>query len=106
MDGGLYPLNNVGYTRDINPTLSGGTFSLVAQYSGDSSYQPNSSATTTLTVTPAATATIFYPGQTPSIATAGQQLGINVITSSSSLGVSPTGTYTVYDGTNVLATGQ
>jgi len=50
IDGGTYPLNNVGYTRDVNPTLTAGTYSLAAQYCGDSSYTGSSSPTSALTV--------------------------------------------------------
>lgn len=38
-NGGVFNLNNDGYTRDLVPTLAAGTYSLVAQYSGDASYQ-------------------------------------------------------------------
>src|SRR5262249_3254897 len=38
VDGGTYALNSMGYTRDLVPTLTGGTYSLVAKYSGDNSY--------------------------------------------------------------------
>jgi len=44
---GVYNLNNFGYTRDLTPTLTGGTYSLVANYSGDNSYQASTSPTDT-----------------------------------------------------------
>ena len=47
IDGGTFMLNSDGYTRDIAPTLTGGTYPLVAKYSGDSSYNASTSATDT-----------------------------------------------------------
>jgi len=55
IDGGNFALNNEGYTRDIAPTLTGGTYPLAAKYLGDSSYTASTSATDTLTVNPAPT---------------------------------------------------
>src|SRR5437016_13812683 len=51
VDAGAFKLNNAGYTRDIAPTLTGGTYSLVAQYAGDSSYT-TSSGTDSFTIKP------------------------------------------------------
>ncbi len=50
----LYTLNSFGYTEDQAIQLTGGTHTLVANYSGDNSYN-TSSATATVTVTPAPT---------------------------------------------------
>jgi len=55
VDGGTFALNNAGYTRDIAPTLGGGTYALVAAYSGDSSYGLSTSATDSITITAAPT---------------------------------------------------
>jgi len=54
-----YTLNSSGYTEDQFPPLSPGTYSVVANYSGDSSYQPNSS-TATLTIAKGPTFTYFF----------------------------------------------
>ena len=55
LDGGTFTLNNGGYTRDLTPSLTGGTYSLVAQYNGDNSYQGSKSGTAAFAVTPAPT---------------------------------------------------
>src|SRR5713226_9265693 len=57
---GVYNLNNFGYTRDLAPSLTGGTYSLVANYSGDNSYQASTSPTDTFAVTPALTQMNLY----------------------------------------------
>ena len=70
VDGGTYALNGMGYTRDLAPTLTGGTYSLVAKYSGDNSYTASVSATDTFTVTPAATSMSLSVGGSPTVGTA------------------------------------
>ncbi len=94
---GIYQLNDIGYTRDIQPTLSAGTYSLTAQYNGDSSYQP-SSTTDSLTITLAQTRTDVPSVDNTSIATVGVPYGLNVNVFSNSFGALETGTITVYDG--------
>src|SRR5229473_145412 len=101
IDGGAYTLNNAGYTRDIAPTLAGGTYPLIAQYSGDNSYQ-GSTTTTMFTVTPAPTQTqlSYFP---PS-AVLGQQFQLQAIMFGAvpSGSVTPGGTLTFYDGATAL----
>jgi hypothetical protein len=102
---GVYNLNNFGYTRDLTPKLLGGVHSLVANYSGDNSYQPSTSAADMFTVTPAVTHTQMdsYPisvvqGQT-------FQLEANVtsqLVGSAALVAYPGGTVTFYDGNTPL----
>jgi len=94
---GIYQLNNIGYTRDINPTLSAGSFSLQAQYSGDPSYQ-SSSITSGLTVTPAPTTTIIPTNDNVVLGTVGVPFNLNEIVQSNSFGAIETGTITIYDG--------
>ena len=65
IDRGNFTLNNEGYTRDIAPALTGGTYPLVAKYAGDSSYTASTSATDALTITPAATALSFFANTNP-----------------------------------------
>jgi len=100
---GVYSLDNVGYTRDINPTLTGGSYPLIAQYSGDNSYSSSTSATDSLTVTPATTTTTMSVVQT---VTLGTQLNVGASTQANSLGVAPTGTYTIYDNGTAATTIQ
>ena len=97
---GVFNLNNDGYTRDIAPTLMGGTYSLVANYSGDSSYQTSKSATHPLVITPAPTFQQWT--NPPSGAVVGQPFSLGIVVDTGVAGVSPTGTVTFYDGSNPL----
>ncbi|HEV3420818.1 MAG TPA: Ig-like domain repeat protein [Candidatus Acidoferrum sp.] len=98
IDQGSYHLNSAGYTRDLVPNLPGGTHSIVAQYSGDSSYQSSTSVSETVTIAPAATQ-IMSPG-----GGFGPQLVGTAITLTTNVtpyilnGAAPTGTITFYDG--------
>jgi pro-kumamolisin-like protein/Big-like domain-containing protein len=101
IDGGAFALNNAGYTRDIAPTLAGGTYPLAAQYGGDNSYQGSTTATT-FTVTPAPTQTqLTY---SPPSAVLGQQFQLQAIMNGAvpSGAVTPGGTLTFYDGSTAL----
>lgn len=97
---GIFDLNSEGYTRNLAPNLSGGTYSLVASYSGDNSYKASSSSTDIFTVSPAPTSQqwTFYP----SFAVAGQPFSLGVVVDTGVAGVSPTGTVTFYDGSSAL----
>jgi len=102
---GVFNLNNAGYTRDLTPNLAGGTHSLVATYSGDTSYKTSTSATTTLTVVPAAMQlTLTVPTST----VIGFPAVIYMSGTTSAVGSAPMGTLAVYDGSTLLysATGQ
>jgi Pro-kumamolisin, activation domain/Bacterial Ig-like domain (group 3) len=97
---GTYVLNNGGYTRDLQPLLTGGTHNLVAQYAGDSSYKASTSLTDTVTITPA-------PSQNQISAPQGEIIGQGVhlqatVTIPVYRGVAATGSFTFYDGTSVL----
>jgi Bacterial Ig-like domain (group 3) len=88
-------LNNEGYTRDIAPTLTGGTYSLAAKYSGDSSYNASTSATSTLTITPAPSTPSFFAMSRP-------QVGVSFQVSVQGFpnapgGATPTGSVTILD---------
>ncbi len=100
---GIYNLNVGGYTRNLAPNLTGGAHSLVATYSGDNSYQANSSATVTLTVTPAPTSVTwtYSPGGNVVV---GQQFSLTVLAGAGIAGALPAGTVTFYDG-NIALTG-
>ncbi|HEY1423225.1 MAG TPA: Ig-like domain repeat protein [Candidatus Acidoferrum sp.] len=105
VDGGSFALNNNGYTRDLAPTLNGGTYSLVAKYSGDNSYTANTSAADTFVVTPVATQ--IQMDSYPTRVVQGQtfQLEANVTSQlggSSVLVAYPGGTVSFYDGTTAL----
>jgi hypothetical protein len=101
IDGGSYTLNNAGYTRDIAPTLTGGTYPLVAKYAGDNSYAASTSATDTLTITPAATPLNFFSASNPLV---DQTFYVQVQGSPNIVGgAAPTGTISIYDGTSVVS---
>jgi subtilase family serine protease len=100
VDGGTFNLNDIGYTRDIAPTLPGGTTTIAAAYSGDSSYSA-SQTSEGFTVTPASTT--LNPPYTPGGAAVGQPVALSaLLTSHAYSGVAPTGTVTFYDGTTAL----
>lgn len=99
---GVFNLNNDGYTRDIAPTLTGGTYSLLAHYNGDSSYQPSTSAAHSLTIAPAPVM-VNLTGLTTH-AVIGDSLPLSAIVDTNLYGtVTPTGTITFFDGTTPLA---
>ena len=102
VDGGTFALNNAGYTRDIAPALQGGTYSLVATYGGDSSFNGSISATHTFNITPAGSFT-EPPTLSRSVVTVGTPMTIS--TQGEGLvgnGVAPGGTVTFYDGNIAL----
>ncbi len=101
IDGGTFTLNNQGYTRDLVPTLTGGTYSLVANYSGDSSYSPSKSATDTFTVTPAPMSLYLYSGSSTLV---GAPFYFDVTGYAQAPGgVAATGTISIFDGTTLIA---
>jgi subtilase family serine protease len=96
---GVFSLNNAGYTRNLTPSLPGGTHSLVATYSGDTSYKTSTSATTTLTVVPA-TMQLSLQVPTSSVVGTGTVIYMSGM-SNAAEGAPPTGTLSVYDGTTL-----
>jgi len=102
VDQGTFQLNNAGYTRDLHPFLTGGTHPLVAQYSGDSSYVKSTSATDTITITPAQTTTDFTSSNFYTIV--GQSIGLSANAATSVPGgAAPTGTFNFFDGNTPIA---
>jgi Pro-kumamolisin, activation domain/Bacterial Ig-like domain (group 3) len=100
VDGGTFGLNSAGYTRDLVPNLTGGTYSLVAKYSGDNSYTASSS-TQTFTVAPAPTTLTERTLLVYQVAT--QPFQMNIQGSTQALrGVAPTGTVTFSEGSTQL----
>ncbi len=95
IDGGSFKLNSFGYTEDQSAQLPGGTDTVVANYSGDTSYNA-SSKSVVITVNPAAT-TLPNVGvlNNPVSVFAGQTFtaGVTVVTPPS-YGAAPTGTVT------------
>ena len=102
LDASPYTLNSLGYTEDQAIQLTGGTHALVANYSGDNSYN-KSSATATVTVTPATT-TIANVFASQSTVNTGQQFTVTATVTTSSYGVAPTGTVNFFYNTTLLGT--
>jgi hypothetical protein len=100
LDGGTFQLNNAGYSRDIAPSLTGGTYTLSASYGGDGSYQSSTSGASTLTITPAPTSQQF--NDYPSFVILGQPFTLGTMIGTGVAGVAPTGTVTFYDGATAL----
>lgn len=97
---GIYQLSDIGYTRDINPTLTGGSYTLAAQYSGDSSYTASSAATHNLTVTPATTRILSSNPPLPDQMST--PFNLAVILTTNVFGTMPSCNFTFTDGTAVL----
>ena len=100
---GGYALNSYGYAEDQFIQLPGGTNALVANYSGDNSYNA-SSASATVTVTPAPT-TIANVAS-PSTVNAGTPFTVTATVTTSSYGVAPTGTVSFFYSGTLLGTAQ
>lgn len=99
LDGGSFALNSSGYTEDQPIQLSGGSHVLSASYSGDKSYG-SSSATYSLTVTPAPTLAVFTNNPIPLV---GMPLTMNVVGGPDlKNGVAPTGTVSMFDGSVMI----
>ena len=83
-------------------TLSGGSHSIIAAYSGASAFAGSSSSPTLQAVNPASTTTTASSSLNPSLR--GQPVTFTALISSGSAGI-PTGTVGFKDGQNVLGTG-
>ena len=101
MGGGTLALNNLGYSEDQTLSLAGGPHTLQAQYGGDNSYNA-SSASETVTVTPApTTSTLSGPGNV----TVGPLPQLLLDVQAQSFGVPPGGTVTfLLDGSPLSGT--
>ncbi len=100
-----YKLNSFGYTEDQAIQLTGGSHTLVATYSGDSSYK---TSTTTATVTVSKATTSFESvGENPNPVNTNQSFTVTAFLSTSSYGVAPTGTISfLANGTPLTGTVQ
>lgn len=98
-----FGLNSQGNTEDQTIQLTGGTHTLVGNYSGDNSYKA-SSGSEAVTVTPATTNTSITYTDPPTNVTIGSanDMYMQTITQSNSSGVAPGGTYKVFDGSSQL----
>ena len=71
LDGGTFTLNSFGMFEDQPIQLSAGVHHIAAVYGGDGSFKTSTSATDNVTVTQAATTTVFPPN--PTTAAPGQR---------------------------------
>jgi Pro-kumamolisin, activation domain/Bacterial Ig-like domain (group 3) len=105
IDAGTYSLNSEGYAEDQTVSLHGGQHSIVASYSGDKSYLASSTATPdVVTVTPEPTNS-SQEGKFNGPITVGSTVVFLIQTTTANPGfydVSPTGTYTLFDGTKQI----
>jgi hypothetical protein len=90
-------LNSSGYTEDQFPPLGPGSYNVVANYSGDNSYQPSSS---TVTLTVAKGPTYTYVFASPA---GGNSVTLLAYVDTVSAGVEPTGTVQFLNGTTPIS---
>lgn len=100
LDAGTYTLNNLGYLEDQTIQLPGGNHNVVASYAGDASYK-NSTGSTNLMITPAATTMGPVTGTTQ--ATVGVTASLLTTVNTLSSGVAPTGTVTFSSNSGALS---
>ena len=94
LDAGTYTLNSYGYVEDQIVQLAGGTNSITAQYSGDTSFSASAVPTgTAFNITPASTT---MGALSVSGGTVGTPFQANVMIQSLSFGAAPTGTVTFF----------
>jgi hypothetical protein len=94
LDAGTFTLNSYGYFEDQTVQLPGGTDSVTAAYAGDTSFNA-SKVTTTISISPAPT-TMAPPSGSSATILAGSSTFFYATVQSSSSGVAPTGTVTLY----------
>src|SRR5690348_9025302 len=89
LDLGTYTLNSQGYTEDQPIQLPGGTYAVVANYSGDNSYNASTSPTSNITISKAYT---FIDPSVPGQVTVDSPFTIYAPVMTDSNGAAPTGT--------------
>jgi hypothetical protein len=94
---GAYVLNSSGYLEDQFPPLSPGSYNVVANYSGDNSYEPSSS---TVTLTVAKGPTFTYVNAFPA---GGNNVTLQALVATVSAGLEPTGTVQFLNGSTPLS---
>src|SRR5208282_580879 len=89
-------LNSIGFLEDLPINLPGGANTVVAAYSGDTSYNASTSSAFSVTVTPASTTASVLSSSGSVMTGAGVTLTALVATTSTST-TGPTGTVTFYN---------
>ena len=97
---GVYNLNSQGYVEDFYIQFPGGGHSLIASYSGDSSFTSSTSSADAITITPATTSTAL---SAPSSATTGLSVTLTATVTTVSSGLAPTGTVSFLNGTTPIS---
>jgi len=92
---GSFPLNSAGHAEDQTIQLVPGTYNIVANYPGDASYNP-SAGTDAITITKAPTTISVGPAPLPPY-NYGEPTQIDASVTTTSTGVAPTGTFTLFD---------
>jgi hypothetical protein len=100
IDLGSYGSNSQGYTEDQLIQLSPNSYSIVANYGGDSSYSASASATVAITVTPAPTATTL---NAPSSVGAGDNFSLQATVNTQSTGAGPGAFVQFSNGSSAIA---
>ena len=100
LDAGIFPLNNLGYAEDQPVDLNAGSYTLVASYAGDASFNASTSAADSITITQTPTTTTLTPiNGTPNPGTpVPLTAGIGAV----SFGNPPTGMVTFFSGSTNL----
>ncbi len=101
LDAGTFPVNSQGSAEDLPIQVVPGTHNLVANYSGDISYNAAGPVTDILTVTKAATQTQVTPSASSIVSGGSVILTANVLTNSN--GAGPTGTVQFKNGSSALS---
>src|SRR5579859_6204724 len=95
-----FPLNSQGYTEDLPVQFPPGSYNLLANYSGDASFNLSASSTVPLSVTKAATTTTVTT--IPSAITVGALVSIIAVVNTQSNGAAPTGAVNFFNGGNPM----
>ena len=96
-------LDSTGTATYSTSSLSATTYTITAEYGGDSNFSTSTSSTQTLVVNPISTTTTLTASATT--ATSGTSITFTATVSPASGSVVPTGTVTFIDGTTTLGTG-
>jgi hypothetical protein len=101
LDAGTFALNSTGYAEDQLETLSVGSHTLAATYSGDSSFNGNSATDSIFTTVTQGTTTSVATA-TPSSIVSGGSVTLSAVISTQSFSTPPTGTVTFFNGSTQL----
>jgi hypothetical protein len=101
--GASLPLNSTAAANDQAALLTPGVHTINAVYSGDNSFDPSQSAPFPLTITKAATTSVFNSSVLSLSANPTTMLTVQIVPQTGGYGLYPSGTITVNSGSIVLA---